>query len=60
MQLAIWLGVPLLLGALAALRVGDVNQMNALKTVLGSCSRACSTSSTPAATRPSRTPWRSG
>ena len=37
MQLAIWLGVPLLLGALAALRVGDVNQMNALKTVLGAC-----------------------
>jgi uncharacterized membrane protein YfcA len=27
----------LILGALAALRVGDVNQMNALKTVLGSC-----------------------
>src|SRR5262245_59375331 len=27
----------LLLGALAAIRVGDVNQMNALKTVLGSC-----------------------
>jgi uncharacterized membrane protein YfcA len=27
----------LILSALAALRVGDVNQMNALKTVLGSC-----------------------
>jgi uncharacterized membrane protein YfcA len=27
----------LILGALAALRVGDVNQMNALKTVLGFC-----------------------
>jgi uncharacterized membrane protein YfcA len=27
----------LILGALAALRVGDVNQMNALKTVLGAC-----------------------
>jgi uncharacterized membrane protein YfcA len=27
----------LILGALAALRVGDVNQMNALKTVLSSC-----------------------
>jgi uncharacterized membrane protein YfcA len=27
----------LILGALAALGVGDVNQMNALKTVLGSC-----------------------
>jgi uncharacterized membrane protein YfcA len=27
----------LILGALASLRVGDVNQMNALKTVLGSC-----------------------
>ena len=27
----------LILGALAALRVGDVNQMNALKTLLGAC-----------------------
>ena len=27
----------LILGALAALRAGDANQMNALKTVLGSC-----------------------
>ena len=27
----------LILGALAALRVGDVNQMNALKTILGFC-----------------------